>query len=233
VEADLGLEGVVLLGRDVRRVRDNEVEGPFDAGDKIALDEASASVHARACEVLSGEGEGALRAVDGDDLSAGMLVRDRERDRAGADPDVEDPRLGKLGEEREAALDDDFGLRPRDERPVVHLEKEPAKTPLAEDVAERLAPETALDELAEPLRLEGRDGASGRGELGAGKPEHIGHENLGVDARRRHPGSPKLTLDLVDRIQGHHYLFAADSHGVLTPRPLRAPGAAPRLRGLP
>ena len=92
-------------------------KGPSTPEEKIALDESDTSVHACACEVLSGEGEGALRAVDGDDLSAGMFVRDRERDRAGADPDVEDPRLGKLGEEREAALDDDLGFRPRDKRP--------------------------------------------------------------------------------------------------------------------
>ena len=73
---------------DVRRVLDDADEGSSDLGEEIALDEADASVHRRAFHVLPGEGEGALRAVDGDDLSAGMLVRDREGDRAGADPDV-------------------------------------------------------------------------------------------------------------------------------------------------
>ena len=71
-------------------------------------------------------------------------------------------------------------------------------------------------------------------ELGAGESERIGHEDLGVDARRWHPGSPKLTLDLVDGIQGHRRLFYADGHVVLAPQPLQR--LAPlflRLRGLP
>jgi hypothetical protein len=44
-----------------------------------------------------------------------VLVGDGERDGPAARPDVEDPRLGDRPDPGEAALDDDLGLRARDE----------------------------------------------------------------------------------------------------------------------
>ena len=139
----------------------------------------------------------------------------------------------RLAEEGEAALDDDLRLGPGDQRPVVHLQEEPTEAPLAEDVGERLAPEAPPDELVQPLGLEGGHRAARRVELGAREPEHVRDENLGVDARRGHSRCAEPAFDLVDGIQGHHTLFAADSHVFLTPPLSREPAAAPRRRGLP
>jgi hypothetical protein len=85
-----------------------------------------------------------------------MLVGDGKRNRSGPDPDVEDARFGNGPQEVEAALDDDFGLRPRNQGPLVDLEIEPAKAPLAEYVGKGLSRHPPLDELAQPPCLEVR-----------------------------------------------------------------------------
>ncbi len=159
-----------------------------------------------------------------------MFVGDRERDRSGADPDVEDARFDEVAEKGETALDHDLGLGAGNERPVVDLEEKAAEAPLTEDVGERLAPDPAPNEFFQSPTLVGRHRAVRRVELGAGDSEHVGDQDLGVDARRRHTGCAELELDLVDGVQGHLDSFAADSHAFLTPRRLQAPAAAPLRR---
>ena len=90
-----------------------------------------------------------------------MLVCDRERDRAASRADVEDARLGEPGDRREAALDDDLRLRPRDEHARVDRQRQPPEAPLAEHVRERLAPLAAREERLELA-------ASSRRQLAAG-----------------------------------------------------------------
>ena len=75
-----------------------------------------------------------------------MLVRDRQSDRAAAGADVEDARLLGSGQQREAALDDDLRLRPRNEDARIHAKREPPKPPLPEHVGERLATSTAIEQ---------------------------------------------------------------------------------------
>jgi hypothetical protein len=232
VQADLGLESLVLVGCDVRRVRDDEVERPFDSGEQIALHEGDSAVDSGALLVLARQRQGLFRAVHRDDLGALVLVGDRKRDRARADADVQNTWLDEVVEEGQAALDDDLGLGPRDQGTFVHRQKQPAKAPLAEDVGERLAMDAAPDELVQSLAFVGRDRAVRRVELGARHPEHVGDQDLGVDAGRGDSRGAQPALDLVDLIQGHLDSFAADSHGFLTPQPLRAPAAAPPRRAL-
>ena len=115
----------------------------------------------------------------------GLLVRDRERDRARAGADVEHAGLLDAVEEREAALDDDLGLGPRDQRPAVDVQRQPPEAPLAEHVGERLARAAPLDELAgtRPARLVERPSRSCRARR-AETPEHVREQLLGVDLRR-------------------------------------------------
>ena len=114
-----------------------------------------------------------------------MLVGDRERDRARARADVEDAWTVESREEREAALDDDLRLRPRDQRPPVDRQRQPAEAPFAEDVLERLARGAAGDERRRRARAASAStaGPARRCELAAGQPEDVRDDPLRVDAR--------------------------------------------------
>ena len=70
--------------------------------------------------------------------AASKLVGERQGDRAGAGADVEHPRRLDVTQPGEAALDHDLRLGPRDQRPLVDREREPAEAPFAEDVGDRL-----------------------------------------------------------------------------------------------
>ena len=95
-------------------------------------------VEPRPFGVLARERERVLRDVDGRDARARVLVCDRERDRARAGADVEDARRLEAVQVRERPLDDDLGLRPRDQRAAIDREREPPESPLAEDVGDGL-----------------------------------------------------------------------------------------------
>ena len=74
---------------------------------------------ARSLRVFPRERERVRRGVDRSHARSGELVRDRERDRPCARAHVEHGRRLDPGEQREAPLDDDLRLGPRDQRPLV------------------------------------------------------------------------------------------------------------------
>jgi hypothetical protein len=120
---DLRLERVDLVGLYVRGVRDDEVERPLEAGDELARHELDAVLEPGSGPVHLRDGERARRVVRRHDLRSGMLVGDRERDRAGADPDVEHAGLCRVREQLEAALDDRLRLRPGDQHARIDTER--------------------------------------------------------------------------------------------------------------
>ena len=103
--------------------------------------------------VLARQRERVGRDVDRGHTRAGMLVCDRERDRAGPGADVEHRRSVEAAQVRERTLDHDLGLGPRDQRPPVDRQRQPPEAPLAEDVGDRLVPRAARDELAVGVQL--------------------------------------------------------------------------------
>src|SRR4051794_24279282 len=147
-----------------------------------------------------------------------MLVRDRERNRAGTDTDVQDPRLRNVAYVKETALDDALGLGARDQRARVDVEVEPTKAPLAEDVGERLPVTPAADE-----RLQAREGLLGdfgiRVELAAAKAKGLGEEAPGIRPGRGPPALLELGGGPPDCVEGCHATAAAS-------RPRRRSSAA-------
>ncbi len=184
----LGLERAELLGLDVRRVGDDEVVGP--AGQSLAHvveHELHALCQAREGSVLAGERERVLGDVNRGHRSIRPLVRDGERDGACARADVEHSRRGHTVEQRQATLDDDLGLRPRDERAPVDLQHQPPEAPLAEDVGERLARTAPADELtADGLLVLRQRPVVLEVDVKPRQAERLGDEVLGIDARARH-----------------------------------------------
>ena len=112
-------------------------------------------------------------------------MHERERDRAGAGADVE--HLGALDtlEQREGALDEHLGLGSRHERAAVTAEGQPAEAPLAEDVGERLAAPSPLDERAAAVELRlGQRPVVLEVEVEPCEPERVREDELGVEPRR-------------------------------------------------
>ena len=91
----------------------------------------------------------------------GCFVGDRERDRAAPGADVEHARLGDPVDPRQAALDDDLRLGSRNEHARVDVQRQPAKSPLAEHVRERLTKLAAGDEAIELLQRRRRPARGG------------------------------------------------------------------------
>ena len=117
-----------------------------------------------------------------------MLVRDRQRDRSRPGPDVEHRRLGAIRDQLEAALDEHLGLGPRDQDAGIDAQREPAESPLAQHVRERLARSPASDELAEEALPLGRHLVAVCVQLGTRDAERVREQPLRVHARRRHSG---------------------------------------------
>ena len=76
----------------------------------------------------------------------GVLVGKREGDRAAPGPDVQNPWLLEVADQREAALDDDLRLRTGDENSPIDPQGQTPKSPLSEDVRQRFPTLAASDE---------------------------------------------------------------------------------------
>ncbi len=111
-----------------------------------------------------------------------------------------------------------LGLRPGHEHARPHLELEVAEVRLAGDVLQRLAGGPAGDIGPEP-RVEG--GVGHGVQLAAPDPVHAGRDQLGVGARRFHPG-------LGQPRRGQRHLVKQQAHHRQAPRTSRTPDPASR-----
>ena len=209
--ANLGLEPVDLLRQHVRRVGDDEVPATVrKAAVEIPL--AQVDGDARSRHVRTGHLERPRRGVDASHLRTGVLVGEREGDRAASRTDIEDAGRGDAGEPCEAPLDHDLGLGTRDEHAPVDREREPAEAPLAEHVRQRLAGLAARDQPLELLLLGARELAFVlERELRARTADHVRHENLRVDLRRLAPGLRQALAGFAERPRGLHAEAAASA----------------------
>ena len=114
-------------------------------------------------------------------------MRERQRDRAAARPDVDHARALR---EPERDLDEQLGLRPRHEHARVDEQVDMAKALAPEDVGDGLAPDRAPPHRVLKSTYRGtRDLATGIGEQrGAVDAERLGEQQLGIQARRVRPG---------------------------------------------
>src|SRR5204863_101634 len=113
----------------------------------------------------------------------------------------------------ERPVDEDLRLGSRNERAGIRRKDEPAETPLAEHVGERLAPLAAADE-----RLERR----GIDLLVLVDPrtrhaEHVCEQPLGVYARSLDAGGGEATLRLYERVANGHSPSARRRSSAINP----------------
>ena len=191
VLGDLRCEAVDLLRRDVRRVRDDEVErarrAPRRARPRRARRPGRCAPRCppprRARPASSPSRSRARRSCSS--LIASAIAPE-------PDADVEHTRLGQTRESsRQRSTSTSVsgrGMRTREST----VQRQPAKAPLAQHVRERLPRRPPRDELAEDALLLRRRPVSVRVQLRPRHPERVREQPLRVDARRRHPGSAQL-----------------------------------------
>jgi hypothetical protein len=156
-------------------------------------------------------------------------VLDRQRDRAGAGPDVHDDGVLHGADRAQRLADQDLGLGPRDEDPRAHADRDAPEGLLADEVLERRPRAPLAQAPAVHPRLARIQPVATRVEPGAVDLQHRHQERLGVlpraldavplEVRRRAP-------DDVGR--PHPRLISADALDVLTHR--RSPTAVARAR---
>ena len=117
-------------------------------------------------------------------VEPGQLVRQRQCDRAASGSHIDDSRVGDVSETCQTPLDHDLGLRTRNERPRVGLQRQPAEAPVAQDVGQRLARGAALEDRPPrgPLGFRERPVALGV-QLEPRQSEGLREQELGVDPR--------------------------------------------------
>jgi len=103
---------------------------------------------AEALGVGAGDFQRRAGGVGGEQLAARQLVGDRQRDRARTGADVEHPARPQL----QRQLDQQLGLRPRDQYPPVDLELDVPEPLAPEDVRHRLPPQPPPHHLPKPPR---------------------------------------------------------------------------------
>ena len=183
------LDGQVrrLFEADIGRVGDHQVEAAEPQGRRqVGRHQSHPIVDAVPAGVGSRHRQGGREQVGGDQPGGRQLARESHRQAAGAGAQVEDPRPRRQGE-LEGQLDEMLRLRPRDEHPPVDREEAAVELALAEDVGDRLAAQTTLEQ-----RLEALDGRRLQHVLGMGQHVRLvatqdpGHEQLGLA-----PGGPE------------------------------------------
>jgi hypothetical protein len=190
VLGDLGRERGALVGADVGRIADDEVEaplprGPLERHEPLPLDD----LHGRAerVRVRPRAQDGRGRHVDGEDARTGELEGERDRDAAAARPDVGDRELARRAPPRELAraVDQELRLRPRDEHARTDAEGAAVELARARDVRRRLAPAAPHERVARAVDLLPDDRAVERQEqLQPVDPERVRDEQLRLEARR-------------------------------------------------
>ena len=210
-------------GQDVGRVRDDEIPRPVrEAGEQVPL--AQLDREPRPHDVRAGDLERTGRGVHAGDARPGMLVRDRERDRAASRPDVEDARAGESCDPGEAALDDDLGLGPRHEHAPVDAQRRAGGSPtLRARTRAARAP---------------RGARRGRSSVSSSSAESL-REASSASSDRVAPSTCATRISASTEGDSHpavasRLLVSASARATFTRRRTRprAPGAAPR-RGAP
>ncbi len=194
--AQLRLEAGELL--DIGRVGDHEVPALAGSGGAVALPQLD--LEPEPLGVLARKRQRVGRDVHSGHPGVGALVLERERDRARADSDVEDPGPLDSLHESERAVDERLGLGPRHERARVRLQRQPPEAPLAEDVRQWLASLAAHEERLEPVHALVQAAREPR----ARRPEQMRDEPLCVDPRRLDTGRGEPPLRLGERLANGH-----------------------------
>ena len=151
VLADLGRQLIPFGLGDIREVREEQIEGT-----PVGLGSPSESTPRRTTSTRSARPRRSTfvwaTLTASKEMSVATtrdsrkLVGDRQGDRATAGADVED--ILRLQLQRD--LDEQLGLRPRDQDPPVDDQLDPPESLAAQDVGHRLAPDAAADRLREP-----------------------------------------------------------------------------------
>ena len=155
--ADLRLQALHLLFREVRRVREDEVRF-LDAERGRAVEQIALFQGEPLCPVAfhiaADDGARLVGFLDGDDFAVFEIPLDGDADTAAAGAEVQHSGGTSLRVELFQILQRDvhkqFRLRPRDEDPIPHGEREVVKVPFLQEILERIVFTSPTDEVEKP-----------------------------------------------------------------------------------
>ena len=207
VEAHLGRQRGQLAGRDVGQVRDEQVHpgvsvrGAADVSGRPGqpvgercLRPRDAVGHAVRDRVPAGHGQRGGRDVDRRYRRSRKLVRERNREAAGASPDVGDRKRGPstVAEQLQRGFDDQLGLGARRQHCRPDREGQAPELAVPGDDRDRFAPLPAGGEQRIASLEARRRRVAASGEIrGAVPPQHVTGQHLRVGGGlvRGHPGA--------------------------------------------
>ncbi len=217
--AHLGLQRGDLGGGDVGRVRGDEVEAQFrrEGGETIAEVKCDSPGQRISLRVASGQRESRIGNVQRVDAGGRTPRSEHDGDATSASAEVEHGGLRRsgFGQCGEGEFDERFGFRTWDEGCRADGDFQSEEGRAAGEMLQRFALRTALHE-----RAEGGEFRIGQGavviqvELEAGELEHVGQQQLDLEARRVHAVAlQELRAALDDFEDGHAGSVAERANG--------------------
>src|SRR5207247_592637 len=170
-------EGGNHLGRYVRWIGHDHVEGPAQGGERIeeiAGEQSHARAEAEPAHVVRGHGQRAQRLVYREHLEVGPRGGEGAGNGSAARSDIGHEGAWAIGEKLERTLDETYGLRTRNEHVGRHGDPETAELLEAQDVLQGLVGGAPVDPRAEA-----------RGRLGVHGPPRIEVERETVRSQYR------------------------------------------------
>ena len=156
---------------------------------QVAFEEFHALRQTVGCEVPRSEVQCGVRDVGSVDARAGQFFGKSDRDAAGACADIGNHWGRIMSDNLQRLLDDDFRLRPRDERARIAQDFQRPEFRVADDVLDRFARGAPCEQRVVPRRF-----IRGEPVLGASQErapvafEEVRHQHFGAQAGRLHAG---------------------------------------------
>jgi hypothetical protein len=132
-----------------------------------------------------------------------VLVRDRQRERAGAGPEIDDDRRRHAGQPLQRPAGELLGLRPRHEDAGADGQLQVAEGRPAGEVLQRHAVRALVEQGAEPHGDVVRH-CDQRQQPAAGDAQDRRQQQLGVHARGLHPGVGEAAGGACEQVAGSH-----------------------------
>src|SRR5205807_8893448 len=220
IAQNFGGELVAIMPRNVRQIRDDEVEFPLDLLEQVAFEKLNAS-DPKPDGIFVRQQQGVIRNIGSDHFRLGNFFRQRQCNYPRTSAEIDDFRFS-IHDSRFNQSDKFFRFRPRNERAYVAEKDVSAKFDRAEQMLERLVLPAPADKLAERRQF-------GLGQIALEleiniepfPPERMRQQMFGVQARILNPAFFEVGGGGLKNVEHRHTLRAPNAVRVTTKKGAR------------
>ena len=180
-----GPQQLLPLGpTDIGQVGDDEVHRLRQGRKQVSLEQMDAPFEPVAAAVESCHLQSRGRGVEGVDYRLGQVRGQADGYGPTARPHIGNgQRVGSGPANLKPFLHQQFRLWPGNQHPPIHIEIEPVKLLVADDVSHGLVLSASLDQFTVSVQFNGVQSPVGVSvDLGSGQPQDVTHQHLGVQA---------------------------------------------------